>query len=449
MALSGLEIYKKLPKTNCAKCGFPTCLAFAMQLAAGKVELDKCPDVTEEAKAALGEAAAPPIIPVTVGVGDGAVTVGEEMVLFRHEKRFEHPTVIAVLISDSEEPSNQSQKLKTIDKWSVERVGQTLSIDMVALKNESGNAEKFSSLVDLAKGSTEKPLILMTEKADVLKAAVEKVSDRKPLIYSATESNLSEFVQIAKDNSLPIAVKGEGVESVIELTTKLSELGLKEILIDTGSRKLGKALEDQIMIRRSALKKSFRPLGYSTIVFPCEMGDDGMTEAMVASTFIAKYGGIIVLSDIQPWMALPLLVLRQNIFTDPQRPMQMDEGIYPINNPDENSPLLITTNFSLTYFTVSNEVETSRVPTWLLVMDTEGLSVLTAWSAGKFVADAIAPFIKKSGISDKIKHRNAVIPGYVAQISGELEDELGEGWDVTVGVREAGDIPAFLKQLTA
>ncbi|MEI9479812.1 MAG: acetyl-CoA decarbonylase/synthase complex subunit gamma, partial [Deltaproteobacteria bacterium] len=226
---------------------------------------------------------------------------------------------------------------------------------------------------------------------------------------------------------------------------KLTAAGLKDLVLDSGSRTLRKAFEEQIFIRRAALNQKNRSLGFPTITFPCEMTKDPMKEALIAATFVAKYAGIVVLSDFQGENLFPLLVERLNIYTDPQRPMMMQQGIYPIGNPNEDSPVMITTNFSLTYFIVSGEIEASRVPSWLLVMDTEGLSVLTAWAAGKFVGDAIGGFVKKSGITEKVKHRRVVIPGAVAAVSGDLEEELGKDWEVKIGPREAAHISAFLK----
>jgi acetyl-CoA decarbonylase/synthase complex subunit gamma len=221
-------------------------------------------------------------------------------------------------------------------------------------------------------------------------------------------------------------------------------MGLKDLVLDGGARTVKGAFQDQIFIRRAALLNKFRPLGFPTITFPCEMADNVMKETLIASLFVAKYAGIIVLSDLEGENVFPLLLERLNIYTDPQRPMTTEQGVYPINNPDQNSPVLVTCNFSLTYFIVTGEIENSRVPTWLCVMDTEGLSVMTAWAAGKFVGDAVGPFIKKCGIADKVAHKKLVIPGYAAGILGDLEEEL-PGWEITVGPREAAHLPAFLK----
>jgi len=277
--------------------------------------------------------------------------------------------------------------------------------------------------------------------ADGVKASADLV----PLIYAATDGNAEALASLAKEHKCPLAIKADHLEALANLSDKLTSAGLKDLVLDSGSRTLRKAFEDQIFIRRAALLQKNRSLGFPTITFPCEMTKDPMKEVLIAATFVAKYAGIIVLSDLQGESLFPLLVERLNIYTDPQRPMMMQQGIYPIGNPTEDSPVLVTTNFSLTYFIVSGEIESSRVPSWLLVMDTEGLSVLTAWAAGKFVGDAIGAFIKKSGITDKVKHRKVVIPGAVAAVSGDLEEELGSGWEVKIGPREAAHIPAYLK----
>ncbi len=445
MALTGIEIFKKLPKTNCGECGVPTCLAFAMKLAAGQAELSACPYVSEEAKAALEEASAPPVRPLTIGVGDQAFKVGGETVMFRHEKRFVNPTGVAVLVTDKMSDADVEGRLKKLHELKYERVGLVLQADLVAVKSESGDAAKFESLVKKVKDRLDgKGLILISEDPGVLSAGAKACAERKPLLYGATKANADKMAALAKEFSAPLGVKAGSVDELVELATKLTAAGLKDLVLDSGARTPRKALEDQIVIRRAALVKKFRPLGFPTITFPCEMTTDPMKEALLASLFVAKYGGIVVLSDLEGQTLFPLLVERMNIFTDPQRPMATTEGIYEIGGPNESSPVLVTSNFSLTYFIVSGEIEGSRVPTWLLIKDTEGLSVMTAWAAGKFGADLIGPFVKKCGIADKVKHRKLIIPGYAAVISGELEEELPD-WQVQIGPREAGHIPAYLK----
>ena len=445
MPLTGIEIFKLLPKTNCGDCGVPTCLAFAMNLAAGKAELSACPHVSAEATEKLSEASAPPILPVTIGAGDRAVKVGGETVMFRHEKRFENPPGLAILLSDAMADTEIDARLKRCQTLEYERVGLTLRPELVAVKDESGDASKFEALASKVKQNTDCGLILMSENADILAAGLKACADRKPLLYAATRDNLDKVAELAKESSCPVAAKAPNVEELAELTDKLTAAGIKNIVIDSGARTTRQALEDQIIIRSAALNKKFRPLGFPTITFPCEMTDNPMKEALIAAMFISKYAGIIVLSDFQGESLFPLLVLRMNLYTDPQRPLATTEGIYEINNPTEDSPLMITSNFSLTYFIVSGEIENSKIPSWLLVKDTEGLSVMTSWAAGKFSADIIGPFVKKSGIADKINHQKLIIPGYIAAESGGLEEEL-PGWNIMVGPREAAHLTPYLKE---
>lgn len=447
MALTGIEIFKFLPKTNCGECGVPTCLAFAMKLAARQVELALCPYVSEEAKATLEEAAAPPIRVVGIGSGDDVFKVGGETVLFRHEKTFVNPPGIAVQIIDTMSDGEITARLDSYAKLQYERVGLTLKPDLIAIKSANGDASKMEALVEKAKSAGVKKFILISRKADVLSSALNHCAEDRPLLYAADKENIDSLGTLAKEKNCPLAVYGESLDEVTTLTGKLTEMGLKDLVIDSGARSLKQLFENQVVIRRSALN-NFRPLGFPTITFPCEMTSDPMMETLIAGTLVAKYAGIIVLSNLQGHALFPLLVERMNIYTDPQRPMATTEGIYEINNPTKDSPLIITSNFSLTYFIVSGEVESSRVPCWLLIKDTEGLSVLTGWAAGKFVADAIAPFVKKCGIDEKINHKSLVIPGAAAAISGELEEEL-PGWNIKIGPREAAYLTPYLKSWTA
>jgi acetyl-CoA decarbonylase/synthase complex subunit gamma len=410
------------------------------------VELIACPFVSEESKAQLAEASDPPIRPVTIGTGTGAFKVGGETVMFRHEKKFENPTGIAVLVTDMMPESEVAARIERFNKNIYVRVGVKLHADAVAVKSESGNPAKFGKLVETVTKATEGGLILMSENPEVLAAGLKICGARKPLIYAATKANAEAIAQLAKEHSCPVAVKGANLEEVAELTAVMNQAGIKDIVIDAGARTVKQAFQDEVIIRGAALQKKFKPLGYPTITFPCEMTANPLKEALIASMFVAKYAGIVVLSDLKGEVLFPLLVERLNIFTDPQRPLATTPGIYEINNPNENSPVLITTNFSLTYFIVSGEIETSKVPSYLLIMDTEGLSVLTAWAAGKFGADLMAAFVKKSGIGDKVKNHKLIIPGYSASESGGLEEDL-KGWEILVGPREGSLIPAYLRNL--
>ncbi len=444
MALTGIQIFKLLPKTNCKECGVPTCLAFAMNLASSKAELDSCPYVSDEARAQLAEASAPPIRPVSIGKGVRKKTAGGETVLYRHEKTFFNPTMFAGIITSDTSAADVEAKLGIWNAIQYERVGLNLRPELAALKDVNGDKDAFANLAKIIAEKSEFNLILMSESADVIKAGVEACGFKRPLIYAATEANADEFGAIAKENDLPLALKADSVDGVIALSDKLTGMGLKDLVIDSGAREVKKALEDQVAIRRAALKDGNRSVGFPTISFPCEMASNLDMETLIAALYISKYGGIVVMSDLTTETMFPLMLERLNIYTDPQRPMTVTEGIFEIGNPDENSPVLVTTNFALTYFIVSGEIEASKVPAWLLIKDSEGLSVLTAWAAGKFGGDDVGAFVKKCGIADKVKHTELIIPGYAAAIAGDVEEEL-PGWTVTVGPREAAHLAGFLK----
>ena len=445
MGLTGIQIFKLLPKTNCGECGVPTCLAFAMNLAAAKAELDSCPYVSAEAREKLSEASAPPIRQVAIGAGVRAFKIGGETVMFRHEKTFYNPTGIAALVTSDMDGGALDRKLKEWNAFQYERVGLNLRPELVALKDVNGKAAAFAALAKKIAEQSEFNLVLMTDKADVMKAAVEVCAFKKPLLYAATAQNAEAMGKLAKEKGLPLAVKADNLQNLIALSDKLTAMGLKDLVLDSGARDPKQVLQDQVANRRAPLKAGNRSLGFPTIAFPCEMASNLDMETVLAAMLIAKYAGIVVLSDFKGESLFPLLLERLNIYTDPQRPMTVTQGIYEIGAPNENSPVCITTNFSLTYFIVSGEIEGSRVPTWLLIMDTEGLSVMTAWAAGKFSGDAVASFVKKSGIADKIAHKKLIIPGYAASISGDMEEEL-PGWEVIIGPRDASLIPKFLKE---
>lgn len=447
MALSGVQIFKLLPKTNCKKCGFPTCLAFAMKLAQGQVELQKCPDVSEESKKTLGEASAPPIKSFALGVGEKAVKMGGETVLFRHDKKFFNPSALAVNVRDNLSDDELTQKASEVANSEIDRIGQKLRVDAISIEYVSNDSARYETVVKLISSKVpDAGIILNCKDPSAAEAAVKAVVQRKPLLYCATDQNAEAMAGIAKTNNIPLCVCADGIEALSSLTEKVKALGVEDIVIDSGAKTAKEIIEHNTQIRRSALKKGFKPLGYPIISFV--LRDDPIFEAVIAAVAIAKYSSIVIVNSIEKWKNLVLFTLRQNIYTDPQVPMQVEQKVYKIGEPTADSPLLITTNFSLTYFIVSGEVENSKVPSLLAVMDCEGLSVLTAWAAGKFTATKIAQFIKDSGIGDQVKNKELIIPGQVAILSGALEEKL-DGWKITVGPREANALPTFLKSKTA
>ncbi|MEE9418347.1 MAG: acetyl-CoA decarbonylase/synthase complex subunit gamma [Desulfatiglandaceae bacterium] len=445
MALKGAEIMKKLPKTNCKECGFATCFAFAMKLATGGAKLEDCPHMPPEVKAELESAMAPPIKLVTIGKGENALVIGEEEVMFRHEKTFFHETGIAILMSDKDSESDIDEKLKTIKGLDFERIGQKLKINLLALSNESGERAKFEALVRKAYESTQFALILISEDVDLLFSAATLCADRKPLVYPITKENMSQAIPKLKELGTPAGVKGESIEEVISLTSQLKDAGVEEMVLDPGSKNMLEGIRDQTLIRRASLKKGFRPLGYPTIAFPCFMYQDKFKEALAAASLVTKYAGIVVLSQVDEHLLFPLLVHRFNIYSDPRRPMTVEEKVYEISQPGETAPILISTNYALDFFIVSAAIEEANIPAYLCIKDTEGLGVMAAWTSGKFNGETIADFFNKYGMKDKVKHRKLIIPGVAKKLKDELEEEL-PGWEIILGPLEGSDIPKFLSE---
>jgi acetyl-CoA decarbonylase/synthase complex subunit gamma len=445
MAMSGLQIYKLLPKTNCKDCGFPTCLAFAMKLAGKQVELDACPHVSAEAKEALSAASAPPIRLIKMGSGDREVQVGNETVMYRHEKTFFNKPGLALRVKDTEDAEAIATKVATVNAYCVERVGIDMTFNAIAIENASGDPGTFAGAVQAVRVKTDLPFVLISDSADALKAALEGEGSHKPLLYAATVDNWEAMAAVAKAGGASLVIRSkDGLDELADLTKKVGDAGVADLVLDPGSRDLGGSLAQLTQLRRLALKKNFRPLGFPIITFPGEVADTEEGEIVAASQYIAKYAGIIVMDHFDPAVAYPLLTLRLNIYTDPQKPISVDPGIYEFNNPTADSPLLTTTNFSLTYFSVAGELDGGGMPAWLLICDAEGMSVLTAWAAGKFDAETIAKAAKTYNVAGKLNHKRITLPGHVAVLSGELEEEL-PGWEIQVGPREAVDIPAFLK----
>ncbi len=443
MALKPLDIFKLLPKTNCKECGYTTCLAFLMQIALGKEDIKKCPHIGEEAKKQLSAAAAPPIITISIGKGEEKINIGGETVLYRHEKTFYNPTGIGILIDDDMPEEEVENKLDSIVNLKYERVGIKMKANVVAIK-DSGKG-RFLEIVSNAY-KTGKCLMLMSNDASIIEKALQTCKDVRPLICASKE-NYKTLGELAKNHSCPIVIKGRNIQELCEMSIDLKKSGVEEIVLYPETEKISELFRILIELRRSAIILRKTECGYPVISFLPDLKPvNYLKEALYGSVCIAKYSSIIILSELKGETLFPILLARLNLFTDPQRPMATTEGVYEIGKPGPNSLVLITSNFSLTYFIVSGEIENSRIPAYLLVQDTEGLSVLTAWAADKLNAETIATLIKKTGLEEKLKSKTLIIPGVLAQLMGELEEELPD-WKILLGPREAAYIPAFLKNI--
>jgi acetyl-CoA decarbonylase/synthase complex subunit gamma len=442
MALSGLDIFKLLPKTNCGDCGVPTCMAFAMKLAQKKAELSECPHASDEAIATLGAASEPPIRLVKIGK-DSPLEVGNETVMFRHEKTFFHQTGIAIQLRTSEGEDKIRQKIREIEEYKVERVGEELETDLFLISHDTPDKEIFLKTIQLVEENSKKGIILDCAEYETMKAGASLLKEnRAALLLNNTVTD--EWIDLAKNNKCCLILTSNSYEDLAAQVEKTKQAGIQDILLNITSNDTGSQIQQNTILRRSALKKNYKPFGY-----PLFHNMDAETEfdmCATATAMLCKYGSIIALPEYNRALLYALLTLRQNIYTDPQKPIQVDPKVYPIGEPTPESPVFVTTNFSLTYFIVSGEIENSGISAHLVVCDTEGQSVLTAWAAGKFVGETIAKFIKDIGLEQQVKTRKIVIPGFISQISGDLEENL-PGWETIVGCQEASDIPSFVKNV--
>jgi acetyl-CoA decarbonylase/synthase complex subunit gamma len=411
-----------------------------MKLAAKQVELSLCPHVSEESKALLSEAAAPPVRPFALKSNGYEAKAGNEVVLFRHEKTFYSRPGFFVRVYDSQSEEEIKAKVAPADAYVVDYVGIELEMGGFVVQADGGD---FGKAVSAVREVSHRPLILIGEPAQLKAGLAALNGDEKVMLGHATAKNWDEMAALAATHNAALAIEADSVDGMVSLSEQVQQAGVKDIVLSPTQRGFRGTLTANTVTRRMALKKNFRPLGYPIISFPGDVGD-AAREATLAAQAIGKYSGFIVLDHFSPEVAYALLVLRENIYTDPQKPIQVQPGVYEINDPGPNDPVLVTTNFSITYFSVANEVESSGNPSWLLVTESEGMSVLTAWAAGKFDAEVIAKDVKRFEVADKVNKKNIVLPGHTAVLSGELEEELPD-WNVLVGPREAVDIPAYLK----
>jgi len=439
MALTGMQIYKNLPKTNCKDCGLPTCMAFAMQVAAKQRALTDCPHITEEAKTAMSEASAPPMRLVRIGPEGKGFEIGQETVMFRHEERFHRPAGIAVRVPASLSDAEASARLEAIGKSCFVRVGKTLRVALAAVEVDGSAA---ASRAKLAAEKSPVPMIL-TGKPEALKTALEAVKDKRPLLYKADASSIDILAEAAAAAKVPLAVSGSSLEELADLTTKAREKGVEDLMLAFQSNG-GQTIRSLTITRRAALRKSFRPFGYPAMVEV--RSDSPELEGLLAASYAAKYAGIVLIDNLEPWELLPIMVTVQDVYTDPQVPNAVEAKLYEIGSPNENSPVMFTTNFSLTYFSVAGEVERSKVPAYIAVVDTEGLGVLNAYAGDKISAEKVVKTLAAQKAAEKVKHRRLIIPGLLPIFRAEIED-TSEWKEVIIGPENAREIPAFLLKL--
>jgi acetyl-CoA decarbonylase/synthase complex subunit gamma len=455
-----MEIYRLLPGINCKECGEVTCMAFASALIERKKTVEDCPPILEEKyrekKEKLEEILAPPVREVVIGRGEKAVKIGGEEVMYRHELTFFNPTALFFDVHDDMTGEEIAERVQRISRFSITRIGQELRLDGIAVRSRTGDPAKFGEAVVSVIEKTDLPLALCTPDRELLEIALEITADRNPLIYAARKENWREIGKLALKYGCPLVVSSpDDMQGLMDLVQGLRGMGVEDLVLDVGSYPTGerfeRMLENLAALRRLAIEDKVREAGYPLLGVPMvawQLENDevrgSMAEATLAAAQMLRYCDILILHSLNVWEILPLLTLRQNIYTDPRVPIQVNAGLYTIGKPDENSPVMMTTNFALTYYTVAADLESSKVDCYLLVVDTEGLAVEPAMAGGKLTASLVKDVIESSDISEKVAHRKLIIPGMAARISGEIEDETG--WEVLVGPLDSSRIAGFLDQ---
>ncbi len=438
MALKGLDIFKISPKKNCKECGSPTCMAFCMKVAQGSVSIDKCPYFSQEAKAALSEQTAPPMKTITLG----SHKLGGETVLFRHEKTLVNKNLFAVAVDTAMDEAQVDAILAGMAKVDYQRIGERMYVELVFVANKGSDAERYAALVKKA-AATGRDLVLECWDVSCARAALA-VAGGNVILSGAAPDTWEAMNQVAKDAGVPLGVWAENLSDLYDTVKKLEAAGNKNLVLDVTGKTAKETFANAVLVRRTALKDGNRSFGYPSIVNLSRITGDARLQTAYAALFTERYGSIIVMSGMSYAQALPLYGLRQNIFTDPQKPMKVESKIYPINGADENSPCCLTVDFALTYFLVSGELERSNMPVNLIITDASGMSVLTAWAAGKFSATTVKKTFEELDIENKIKNRTLIIPGKVAVMKGEIQEKL-PNWNVVVGTTEAVQLPKYMK----
>ncbi len=457
--LSPIDVYKILPKINCKECGQENCMAFATKIVNREIDLDTCPPLLkkehEKAYKQLKELLKPAVKEVVVGEGDLAVKLGGKLVMYRHEFTYMNPTAIAIDVTDEMPEAEVQNRIKKTEGFSYEYIGYTLKLNMVAVRSVSGDPEKFKATVKKVAESTKLPLILCALNPSVVEAGLMAAPKAKPLLYAATTENWKDMAELALMYNCPLVASAPNdLNALASLAKTLTAYGVQDLVLDPGTfanEGLPDTINNFTMLRRAATKGGEELAGYPLMGVPMVawMGNGDTAEDLLkwresylASMLVVRFADILVMHGSDGWSLLPITVLRQNIYTDPRKPVAVAPGLKVFGTPDENSPVLFTSNFALTYYTVASDIESNKLNAYLIVVETEGAAIDSGVAGRKLTAERVADAIKESGVEGKVKHRRIIIPGKASRISGEIE-ELS-GWKVQVGPRDSSEIPKYL-----
>jgi len=462
--INPIDVYRLLPRTNCKECGEKNCMAFATKLVSRDIVLEMCPPLLgkeyEEAYRALWKLLKPPVKEIIIGKGDSAVKIGGQYVMHRYELTYFNPTAIAIDVTDELPDDELLKRIREVEDFSYTYLGEILKLNLIAVRSTSNDPAKFATAVKKVTENTTLPLILCSFNPDVLEAGLVSTSGKSPLIYAATENNWEDMAKLALMHKCPLAVFAPNDLNLLRSMAKtLMEYGVENLVLDPGTfpdKGLINTMNNFTMLRRISCNEGDEALGFPLIGTPLAAWKEQerakevaeWTETYVASMLITRYADLLIMHSLDGWALLPLTILRKNLYTDPRKPTAVEPGLRTFGEADENSPVMFTTNFALTYYAVASEIESSDISNkcYLLVVDTEGIGVQSAVARAKrgLTAEMVAEAIKKSGIEEKVKHRKLIIPGMAAQLSDEIEDLTG--WKVLVGPSSSSELPKFLEE---
>ncbi len=440
--LSAMEIYQELPGTDCGDCNFPTCMAFAMQLASKQVSLDQCPHVSSDAEETLAASSAPPMRIVTIGDGNHEIEVGGETVQYRHEEKFYRPTAIGTEINDSLEDPEIMERVETANGLQFERVGEEIGVDLLTIKNSARSPKDFGELVNRIKERSSYPVYIESMKPEAVEEGLKNLPAGNPLIGVATTENWQSMVKLADEHQVSLTVSAENLSELAELTDQILAEGVEDMVLMPRAEGISQQIENLTKLRRLAVEEEFKPLGYP--VFGKVNSDDPVQLVADGAGHILKYASIVTVETVSPWQILPLLTVRQHIYIDPQVQNSVEAKLYEVGNPGPDSPVLFTTNFQLTYYSLEGEVDDSGFSAYISVMDTDGLGVLNAYADDQLSGEGIVNTVRDQGPMDKVDHDKLIIPGLVGMLRMTVQEE--GGWEVIVGPEDAASLPRFLRQ---
>ncbi len=452
-----MDIYRLLPGENCGDCGSDNCMSFATELLERRADVDDCPVLKEEEykgdRRKLVELLTPPVKTVEIGSGENSFEIGGEDVMYRHEKTWFNQTAIIVDVDDEMSDEKIKRKVELVSNYSREKIGESLSFDAIAIRAKSGDPETFGEKVEVVNKNTDYPIVLCSFDSESLEEGIDRLADKNPILYGATLENWEKVVDLAVENDCPLVLSSDRVQDLIDLSRKSKAEGLDDdkVVLDFGTdpRNVRETQNRIIELRRAAIEDKFDLLRYPLLGVPAtswlieeDENEAAFMEATLGATMMASGADALIFHSDEIWSLMPILVLRQDLYQDPRNPANVDSELKEVGEPDKDSPVLITTNFALTYYTVEGDCEGLDV--YIYPVDTGGTSVTASIAGDILTADKIINSIEEENLDEKIDHRTIILPGPAAVLAGKIEDK--SEWETMVGSQDSSGIKEYLEE---